>query len=144
MIDNTIINWHANLDGSTEGVVAAVKNLEVARDIFGQVLDDLEAEEKPSPIPAWNREDRQLRYGEILCREYRREAPEQFEILDLFQGRGWTKTVPNPWRDEAKLRDTVRHMNADLSEESPIRFEVFNMKPSWFRYRPRSGPDQLR
>jgi hypothetical protein len=126
-----------------QGIVA-IKALEVARNIFGEVLDDLEAEENPTLIPVWDRDAKQLWYGEILCREYRRVADAQFEILDRFQVRDWPKTVPSPWRDDKKLRDTISHMNEYHLSESPIRFEVSNMKPSWFRFRPRSGPDQLR
>jgi hypothetical protein len=117
---------------AVEDMAVAIKALEVARDIFGEVLDDLEEEENPILIPVWDREAKQLWYGEILCREYRKVAGAQFQILDLFQAREWLKTVPSPWRDEKKLRDTVGHMNDGHSEESPIRFEVFNMKPSWF------------
>jgi hypothetical protein len=127
-----------------EEVAAAFGEFEVARNILGEVLDDLEAEEVPILTPSWEREAKQLWYGEILCREYRRVAPEQFEILDRFQVREWPKTVESPWRDEKKLRDTVGHMNDAHLPDSRIRFEVFNMKPSWFRHRPRSGPDQLR
>jgi hypothetical protein len=130
---------------AVEQAAVAIKVLEVARDIFGEVLDDLEAEENPTLIPVWHREDKKLWYGEILCREYQRVAAAQFEVLDLFQGREWPKTVPSPWRnEEKKLRDTIGHMNEAHLPESPIRFEVFNMKPSWYRLRPRSGPDQLR
>ena len=137
--------FNANFDVSVvETAMAAIKTLEVARNIFGEVLDDLEAEENPTLIPVWGRAAKQLWYGEILCREYRKVAVAQFEILDLFQNREWPKTVPSPWRDEKKLRDTIGHMNEAHSSDSPIRFEIFNMKPSWFRYRPRSGPDQLR
>jgi hypothetical protein len=131
--------------GSTEEEVAAtLGDFEVARNILGEVLDDLEAEEDPVLIPSWDRKAKQLWYGDFLCREYRRTAPEQFQILDLFQGRDWKRTVPNPWRDEKKMRDTVGHINDGLLPGSPIQFEVFNSKPAWFRYRPRSGPDQLR
>ena len=59
-------------------------------------------------------------------------------LLDLFQARKWPRAVPSPWRDEKKLRDTVGHLNDNHSQESLIRFEVFNMKPAWFRFRPRS------
>jgi hypothetical protein len=137
--------WKVQIPGSVVGEIAsAIKALEVARDIFGEVLDDLESEENPTLIPLWDRQAKQLRYGEILCREFRRVAPEQFQILDMFQLREWPPTIASPWNDDKKLRDTVKHLDDGRFPESPIRFEVRNMKPSWFRYRPRSGPDQLR
>jgi hypothetical protein len=120
-------------------VVFTIDRLEAAKDILGEVLDDLEAEENPTLRPEWNREVKQLWYGETLCREYRRTAPEQFQILDLFQVREWPRTVPSPWRDEKRLRDTVGHLNDNHTQESLIRFEVFNMKPAWYRHRPRSS-----
>ena len=115
-----------------------IDRLGVACEILGEVLDDLESEENPMLRPEWDREAKQLWYGETVCREYRKTAPEQFQILDLFQAREWPRAVPSPWRDEKKLRDTVGHLNDNHSQESLIRFEVFNMKPAWFRFRPRS------
>jgi hypothetical protein len=94
---------------------------------------DLEAEEDTEIRPVWDREARQLRYGEILCREYRREAPAQFQILDLFQAKEWPHTVPSPWGDEKKMGDTVRNLNHDLTDKSPVRFKVSNGKPAWSR-----------
>jgi hypothetical protein len=115
-----------------------VNGLNDAREILGEVIDDLEAEENPTLRPEWNREAKQLWYGEIVCREYRKTAPEQLQILDEFQAREWPRTVPSPWNDEKKLRDTVLHLNDNHTERSLIRFEVFNMKPAWFRFRSRS------
>jgi hypothetical protein len=129
---------------SGETVATAIKALEVARNILGEVLDDLEAEENPTLQPLWVRDERKLWYGEILCREYPRVAPAQFDILDALQAREWPRSVPSPWRDEKKLRNTVRHINDAHLDGSLVRFEVFNMKPAWFRFRPRSGPDQIR
>ena len=119
-------------------VVAKLEELETAWNILGEVLDDLEAQENPTLQPVWDRGAKQLWYGEILCREYRKTAPEQFQILDLFQVREWPRTVPSPWRDEKKMRDTVGHLNDNHTNESLIRFEVFNMRPAWLRFRPRS------
>jgi hypothetical protein len=121
-----------------------IETLGIARSILGEVLDDLESEENPTIRPLWDREAKQLWYGEVLCREYRKEAPEQFQILGLFQAREWTRTVPSPWRDEKKMRDTVLHLNDKHTPESLVRFEVFNRKPAWFRFRPRSESRQLR
>jgi hypothetical protein len=125
-------------------VVARIKTLEIARDILGEVLDDLEAEENVTLRPVWDREAKQLWYGDVLCREYRRVASEQFQILDMFQQREWPQTIPSPFRTEKQLRDTVRNLDVGRLPESPIRFEVFNMRPRWFPFRPRSGPNQLR
>jgi hypothetical protein len=121
------------------GVRYHLEILNVAREILGEVLDDLEAEESPTLTPVWDRLKRQLSYGEIVCREYQRTAPEQFQILDLFQIHEWPRTVLSPWRDQKKLRDTVDHLNGAHTQESPVRFEVFNTKPAWFRVRRRSG-----
>ena len=118
-----------------------IKALKVARKILGEVLDDLEAEENRNLRPEWDREAKQLWYGKTLCRDYgKKAAPAQFEILDAFQVRDWEPTVPSPWRDEKKLADTVRNLTKELEADSPIRFEVRNRRPHWFKRRPRSGP----
>jgi hypothetical protein len=130
---------------SSIGTMAAgIKKLEIARDILGEVLDDLEADETPTVRPVWDREPKQLLYGKVLCRQFDREAGAKFEILDAFETRGWPPSAPSPWRNEKKLRDTVRNLTKELADESPIRFEVRNMKPAWFRFRHRSGSHQLR
>jgi hypothetical protein len=105
--------------------------LDDAREIMGEVLDDLEAEENPTLRPMWERDAKKLWYGDILCREYARVAPDQFQILDEFQIREWPRAVPSPCRTMKKLKDTIAHMNESHTRESPIRFEVFNLKPAW-------------
>jgi hypothetical protein len=122
----------------------AVRRLEIARELLGEVLDDLEEEGNPSIQPVWDRKERQLWVGEILCREYRRDAPNQFRILDSFQDRRWPPSFQSPWNDEKRLRDTIDDLNGGLFAASPIGFEVRNMKPAWFRFRPRSDTSQLR
>jgi hypothetical protein len=118
-----------------------IRKLEIAREILGRVLDDLEADENPAIRPEWDREAKRLWYGKILCRDYSiKAAPVQFEILDAFQVRDWPPTVPKPWHDEKKLADTIRNLTKELESNSPIRFEVRYGKPAWFRFRPRSSP----
>jgi hypothetical protein len=80
----------------------------------------------------WDRERRQLWYGEILCRKYGREAPIQFELLDAFQEAGWPQTIDSPFpQNESKLRETIRDLNRRLSHQSPIRFRG-SVKPEWY------------
>jgi hypothetical protein len=140
---------------SVEQAEQLVREYVVACDVIGDALADLKGDvaeperESDREIletlrPEWDREAKQLRYGETLCREYRRAAPAQFQILDQFQVREWPRTVLSPWNDEKKLRDTVGHLNDNHNPGSLIRFEVFNMKPAWLRIRPRSGSLQIR
>jgi hypothetical protein len=128
-------------EGNAAQIMAwRIKDLGTACEILGEVIDDLESDENPTLRPQWDRDDKKLWYGETVCREYSKVASAQFEILDAFQTRDWPPTVPSPWRDEKKLRDTIGHIRGELVQNSPIRFEVRNMKPAWFRFRPRSLP----
>jgi hypothetical protein len=125
---------------TVKAVATRIKALEIACEILGEVLDDIESDENPTLRPEWDRESRQLRFGQVICREFTRIAPIQFQILDNFQKREWTRSVPSPCNGEKQLRDSVDDLDKGLVRESPIRFEVWNRKPAWFRSRPRSAP----
>jgi hypothetical protein len=81
--------------------------------------------------PVWDRRTKQLKYGEIVCRRYRRVAPRQFEILEAFEAEGWPQTVKNPFPGDKQLRDTVDDLKQGLIPLSPICFEVKNVQPAW-------------
>jgi hypothetical protein len=82
--------------------------------------------------PRWDRNRRQLRYGETLCREYSREAGNQFTVLDAFEAAGWPQTIDSPWpKNESRLCETIRDLNVKLLKESLIRFRG-SFRPEWF------------
>lgn len=138
-LDATIYGIRLAAAGNPKVETAAngTKRLGTACEILGEVLDDLEAEENSDLLPEWDKGAKQLWYGEILCREYSRVAPTQFQILDSFHVREWPRSVPTPCRSEMQLRDAIDDLNGGLMPGSPIKFEVFNMRPAWFRFRPR-------
>jgi hypothetical protein len=91
-----------------------------------------ELEELVKIRPCWDRDGRQLWYGETLCREYPKEAPNQFKILDAFQAAGWPSAIDSPFlRDPSKLSDTIGDLNERLLKESPFRFRG-STKPEWY------------
>jgi hypothetical protein len=71
--------------------------------------------------PHWDRDRRQLWYGETLCRDFSRAAPAQFRILDAFQAAKWATRIKAPFT-EKQLRDTIGHLNKGLEPGSPLEF----------------------
>jgi hypothetical protein len=83
--------------------------------------------------PRWDFDSLTLWYGETVCRHYRRRnAQNQFAVLDAFQNSGWTRSVESPFGLlDRTLRETIDELNSGLAEESPIRFAVDGRKPAW-------------
>ncbi|MGO9923906.1 MAG: hypothetical protein ACLQIB_55565 [Isosphaeraceae bacterium] len=73
--------------------------------------------------PRWDTAARQLSYGDIICRDFRkRNAPKQIQIIEAFEAAKWKKPIPAPCHDKA-LRDNIRSLNLGLDPASPIVFE---------------------
>jgi len=110
-----------------------IKKFGKAVGLLGELIDHMEAEERPDERPIWDQETRRLFFGGTPLREFSGRAKAQMEILAAFQRRGWPRSVPNPTRwSQKKLSDTLEHLNAGLPEGSPIRFEIRNRRPTWF------------
>jgi len=84
------------------------------------------------PSPKWDRASRKLWYGETLCREYAKEARNQFAVLDAFEAAGWQRHVDSPFPgNHSRLLETIGDLNEKLSRESPIRFRG-SIRPEWY------------
>jgi hypothetical protein len=82
--------------------------------------------------PHWDRQGRKLMYGEVCCREFRKEAPHQFALLDAFEAQGWPELMSGPFRRDRLLRQTVKDLNGGLLDDSPVRFRVINLRVNWY------------
>jgi hypothetical protein len=82
--------------------------------------------------PQWNSANLTFHFGDIVCRHYkRRNARNQFDLLDTFQAAGWPRSIDSPFTQDRTLRMTIDDLNGGLSEGSPIRFRVERRKPIW-------------
>jgi hypothetical protein len=79
------------------------------------------SQEPPRSKPRWEKDHRELWYGEILCKKYKRSAPNQEQILDSFQELGWPNRIDDPL-PPGRLADTIDNMQESL-RESPITLE---------------------
>jgi hypothetical protein len=72
-------------------------------------------------IPRWDRENRELWYGDTLCWKYEREAPKQMELLDEFEKQGWPESLTHPGKHRS-WRQTVVDMMKHKGTKSPVVF----------------------
>lgn len=77
--------------------------------------------------PSWDSEDRVLRVGGIVVKEYRVRSPNQEAVLAAFQEEGWPRYVDDPLsptpeqNPKQRLRDTIKWLNAN--QKNPmVRF----------------------
>lgn len=122
-----------------KSVQLVVEMLSTAVEVLGEVLDDLEAHEEPDVVPRWDAELRQLWFGDSQepVREFSPQASAQIELLLSFERRGWTESIPSPWRSPRKLQQTVGNLNKGLPADSPIGFDTRIGRAVWF---PRRNP----
>jgi hypothetical protein len=72
--------------------------------------------------PVWNPQKRELRVGNILVKRYRRPAPNQELVLQVFEEEGWPHRIDDPLprplgRDPVQcLHDTINHLNRNQLE----------------------------
>jgi hypothetical protein len=110
---------------------------------MAEVIRDLERAGIPIPTemadavriwPRWDLDSRTLWYGETICRHYlRRNAPNQFAVLNAFQAANWPRSIDSPFGTvDRALRETIDEMNKLLTNDSPIRFGIEARKPIWF------------
>ncbi len=81
------------------------------------------------PAPRWDNENRELWFGETLCKRFRQPAPNQTRLLADFEELGWPPRIDDPISPSGgvdprqRLRDTVRGLNTS-KENDVIRFEL--------------------
>jgi hypothetical protein len=142
----TLLSWHRRMFPDTSVLEAAAEQeyaVLKAEDYAGQcegagqpgsvpvataalpaVLDrpaGLEAPGAADQRPRWDRERRELWLGDILCKRYKRPAPNQEKVWDAFEEDNWPPRLDDPL-EPGKLRATL----ADLQEAvraSPIAIE---------------------
>ena len=97
--------------------------------------------------PAWDRESLTLSVGKSYVRKFRRaRGNDQIKILDAFQDANWPDTIKDPFKDEFKLKETVKSFNRGAKHAADSR-EEFTLLPGrtkvawYFATRPPRSPD---
>ena len=98
---------------------AALYDLKQAILMLDSCIQDRLKQVQGPLTPRWG--SRKLWYGDILCKEYKRPAPDQELILNSFQELGWPKRIDDPLPPE-KLKDTIKDLQKALCT-SPIVIE---------------------
>ena len=95
--------------------------------------------------PIWNRNDRTLFYGDYACRVFKKEAKNQFLLLDEFESQGWPDSIQNPFgSDEQQLHQTIKDFNLKLKPGSGIRLRQDNLRAAWIAVKSRERPSSRR
>jgi hypothetical protein len=75
-----------------------------------------------SITPRWDEAARELRYRTRLLKVYRKNpAKNQIDLIEAFHRAGWSRSIPDPFKDTRKLNQTLRDLNRALSDKA-IRF----------------------
>src|SRR5262249_28279353 len=75
----------------------------------------------PHPIkPRWDRHQRELWYGKVLCTRFERTPPHQGLILESFEELSWPSRIDDPL-PRGKLADTVKDLRRRL-RGTPLEF----------------------
>jgi hypothetical protein len=100
---------------------------------LGAELAELERLERASVVPRWDFDTLTLWYEDTVCRHYkRRNAENQFAILEAFHTAEWARSVESPFGvDDRTLRETVDELNKGLDKASPMRFGIVKRRPVW-------------
>jgi hypothetical protein len=97
--------------------------------------EDLEREDKPgreASKPEWDRESLTLSIGNVACRKFTKRLNNQITILESLEAAGWPKeSIPNPLRDEPRLRQTVKDFNKACVPGSPFRLKQDHDRVGW-------------
>jgi hypothetical protein len=68
--------------------------------------------------PRWDEDRRELWYGNLLCKQFIRNAPNQFLVLQSFQELNWPHHLDDPLA-KGKLANTIHDLQ-DALRDSPI------------------------
>jgi hypothetical protein len=108
----------------------------LSRDIrvcSANAIDALLALGDPPERPAWDKERRELRFGNIICRKYDRSSTRQIPVLEKFENQSWPRSVLSPWSDLEKSKQAIKDINKGLEKNSPIKFGVEGDRLVWFK-----------
>ncbi|WP_406699188.1 hypothetical protein V5E97_09950 [Singulisphaera sp. Ch08] len=84
--------------------------------------------------PRWDRRERTLYFGEVLCRSFAANAKNQMRLLDAFEKENWpTKSISSPFGIGGPLKQTVDDFNATVSIQASFRFCMDNLRVGWKR-----------
>lgn len=81
------------------------------------------------PVIFWDRSQWTIFLDGTPLRRFRREAPNQFKVLDSFEEDGWVDTIDDPLPpvngidSKCHLRDTIENLNRCLPA-GKLRFHV--------------------
>jgi hypothetical protein len=128
--------FRSEVPGSTPGGKGHAPESSTAG--IGEAFKGSDAD-RPTTIqakPVWNKDARELRWGNVLIRRYKKHpAPNQVKILDAFQAAGWAATIENPFHVRERLNvenrtvelktlgDAVRSLNNGMLVKV-IKFEL--------------------
>ena len=86
--------------------------------------------ERTREKPVWNRDSLTLTIDGVACRSFRRaKGNDQLKILDAFQEKDWPEAINDPFKDEFKLKETIKSFNR-LSKNAANSDRVFR-NPAW-------------
>jgi hypothetical protein len=80
-------------------------------------------DERSEAVPRWDPDNRQLLYGNVVCRDIKRYAPAQMRVLEAFEAAEWKTPIRAPFRDK-QLTDIICNLNKKMEPGSPIWFEA--------------------
>jgi hypothetical protein len=72
-------------------------------------------------VPRWDSQRRELWFGAVLCKRYKRAAPNQILVIEAFQEQNWISQIADPL-SPGKLADTIGDLQ-DALGTTPIVFE---------------------
>jgi hypothetical protein len=99
------------------------------------IAADLRAAISPPPEckPRWDRNTRQLWYGDAICTQFKRAAPRQELVFEAFEEMGWPERIDDPL-PQSKLANTIKDIQ-DRLRQCPINFERDGQKGIVWRKR---------
>jgi hypothetical protein len=78
--------------------------------------------------PHWDRQRRELRFGPVVLKQFRKTSPNQERLLAAFEESGWPEGIEDPLppigrgSPVPRLHDTLRRLN-DTLQQPLIRFD---------------------
>jgi hypothetical protein len=81
--------------------------------------------------PKWDDESLSLSVDGLVCRTFKRRTNNnQIHILASFESLGWPEFIPDPFRNETKLKDTVKDFNGGC-KQGPFRLRRDKLLVGW-------------
>src|SRR5207247_9758075 len=89
-------------------------------------MDPAHGENQAAPerrrLPRWDSERRELRWGELVVKQFRVPAPNQETVLAAFEEEGWPRRIDDPLPPRAdqdpkcRLHDTINKLNRNQQQ----------------------------